>query len=86
MSNFVQVETQEYLWPIIHTHTHAGTQKSTVKIQTPADWPQHDRPVTCVIAQQYSSDTCLLLFFHSRKEKFVTRLKNITSFVDFFIS
>ena len=34
------------------------------------DRPQHDRPSACVIAQQYSSVTLVLLRRHSRKEQF----------------
>ena len=33
------------------------------------DRPQHDRPVACVIAQQYSSAMRVSLRFHCRKEK-----------------
>jgi hypothetical protein len=31
------------------------------------DRPQHDRPAACVIAQQYSSVTLVLLGFHFGK-------------------
>jgi hypothetical protein len=42
--------------------------------------PQHDRPATCVIAQQYSSTTFILLLFHSCKENFGASCKRpITS-------
>jgi hypothetical protein len=41
------------------------------------DRPQHDRPATFVIAQQYSSATFVSMRFHSRKEKFGVRLKNL---------
>jgi len=34
------------------------------------DRPQHDRPATCVIAQQCPSVPFVQLHFHSRKEKF----------------
>jgi hypothetical protein len=33
------------------------------------DRPQHDRPAACVIAQQYSSATIIVLRIHSRKKK-----------------
>jgi len=29
--------------------------------------PHHDRPIVCVIAQQYSSNTFFSMPFHSRK-------------------
>jgi len=32
------------------------------------DWPQHDRPTACVIAQQRSSAIFFSLRFHCRKE------------------
>jgi hypothetical protein len=38
---------------------------------------QHDRPVACVIAQQYSSATFVLLRFYSRAEKFGALLNAI---------
>jgi hypothetical protein len=41
------------------------------------DEPQHDRPLACVIAQQYSSAIFVLLRFHSSKEEFGPRFKNI---------
>jgi hypothetical protein len=41
-----------------------------------SDRPQHDRPAACVIAQQYSSTTCVSLCFHSRKEKFCAYFEN----------
>jgi hypothetical protein len=47
------------------------------------DWQQHDRPATCVIAQQFSSATLVSLRLLSRKEKFGTRLKNVI--ISFFI-
>ena len=41
------------------------------------DRPQHDRPAACVIAQQYSSATFYSLRFHSHKENFGIRCKNV---------
>jgi len=41
------------------------------------DRPQHDHPTTCLIAQQYSSGTCVTLRSHSRNEKFGARFKNV---------
>lgn len=41
---------------------------------------QHDRPVSCVIAQQYSSAILLLYSFHSRRENFGARFENVISF------
>jgi len=32
-----------------------------------SDWPQYGRPAACVIAQQYSSATFVILRFHYRK-------------------
>jgi hypothetical protein len=43
------------------------------------DRPQHGRPVACVNVSQYSSSTFLSLRFHSRKEQFGVRLKNVIS-------
>jgi hypothetical protein len=37
---------------------------------------QQDRPVACVVAQQYSSATCVSVLFHYRTEKFGARFKN----------
>ena len=39
-------------------------------------WPQHDRPVTCVIAQQCSSTTFFSLRFHSLQKNLDTHLNN----------
>jgi hypothetical protein len=39
------------------------------------DRPQHDRPATCVIAQQYSSTTFVSLRFYSRKKKIRPRFQ-----------
>jgi hypothetical protein len=33
------------------------------------DLPQQDHPATCVIAEHYSSATCVSLRFYSRKKK-----------------
>jgi hypothetical protein len=50
-------------------------QSSASEIQTPnvlePDRPQHDRLVSCVIAQQYSSATLVFLRSHPRKQKFL---------------
>jgi len=43
--------------------------------------PQYNRPVACVIAQQYSSATFISVRFHYRKEKFVTRFKKDYDFI-----
>jgi hypothetical protein len=40
------------------------------------DWPQHDRPVAFVIAQQYSFAIVVSLRFHSSKKKYGARFKN----------
>jgi hypothetical protein len=49
-------------------------QGDAVEIQTPTHWnligSSMTAPAACVIAQQYSSATFILLVFHSRKEKF----------------
>jgi len=47
------------------------------------DRPQHGHPVTCDIAQQYSSPT-ILLRFHYRKEKFGTRFNKMLLFKFFY--
>jgi len=39
--------------------------------------PQHDRPVACVITQQYSSATFFSLCFHSSKEKSSVPFRNV---------
>ena len=48
-------------------------EDSPANNQTPntlqRDRPQHDGPATCVIAQQYSSATIIVLCVHSRKKK-----------------
>jgi hypothetical protein len=48
------------------------------------DQPQHDRPITCVVTQQYSSLTYVSLTFHSRKEKLGARLECFSFFIYFF--
>jgi hypothetical protein len=40
---------------------------------------QQDRPAACVVAQQYSSATCVSVLFHYRTEKFGTPFKNLIS-------
>ena len=42
---------------------------------TEFDWPLHEHPAACVIAQQYSSATFVSLRFQSRIHKFGARLK-----------
>jgi len=44
------------------------------------DRPLRDRPVTCVIAQQYSSAIFVSLRFHCRREKFGDFKKNLFIF------
>jgi hypothetical protein len=46
------------------------------------DRPQHDRPVTCVIAQQYSSAIFVSLRFQSRK----TILGDTLFFIFYFLN
>jgi len=54
---------------------------NTAEIQTPAhqkpDRPQHDRPATCVITQQYSSTFLVSLISSSRNERFGMRFKKV---------
>jgi hypothetical protein len=45
---------------------------------------QHDCHAARVIAQQYSSATFVSLHFHSRKEKFNARLKNLLFYFFYF--
>ena len=56
-------------------------QGSPSQTQTPthlkSDRPQHDYPAACVVAQQYSPSTFVQLHFHSYKEKFGERLRNV---------
>jgi hypothetical protein len=40
-------------------------------------WPQHDGPVDCDIAQQYSSAAFLPLQFHSHNEKLSASFKYV---------
>jgi hypothetical protein len=47
---------------------------------------QHDRPVSWVIAQQYSSATCVSYSFRSLKEKFATLLNKQFNFFIIFNS
>jgi len=53
---------------------------------TEPDWQQHDCPVTCVIAQQYSSATFTSLCFQFHKETFGKHFKihHFNLFVCFF--
>lgn len=57
------------------------TQLSQVEIETPTHWNLIGRSVTTLlpgtVAQQYSSTTFVLLWFHSCKEKLGTHFKNI---------
>ena len=53
----------------MYTHTRQSSLNPKSKTLEP-DRPQHDRPAACVIAQQYSSVTLVLLRCHSRKEQF----------------
>lgn len=41
-----------------------NTDSSTVQ----RDWPQHDHPASCIIAQQFPSATFVLLRFHNGKK------------------
>ena len=50
------------------------------------DGLQHDRPVSCVIAQQYSPATCVSYSFLSLKGKFVTLLNKQFNFFTLFNS
>jgi hypothetical protein len=54
-------------------------QWSPVEVQAPAhlepDRPQCDRPAARIVAQQYSSATCISLRFYYRKEKFGLHIK-----------
>jgi hypothetical protein len=45
---------------------------------------QHDRPAACVIAQQYSSATYVLLRFHSRKDTKTTRTSEMEQNVNLY--
>jgi len=40
-------------------------------------WPQHDGPVDCVIAQQYSSSTFLPPQLHTHNEKIGASFKHV---------
>jgi hypothetical protein len=51
------------------------TQGNSIEVQG-STGPQHDRPVACVIAQQYSPATFISKGFHFRKKKFGALLKN----------
>ena len=71
-------------WVCIWSNTCAYITKSSWNPNTNTlepDWPQHDRPAGCVIAQQYSSSTCVSRSFHSRKEKFGARLTNLVIYI-----
>jgi len=47
------------------------------------DWSQHERPVACAIAQQYSPTTTVSLRFQCRDEKFDAHFKNVISIFQF---
>jgi hypothetical protein len=49
------------------------------------DWPQHDCPTACVIAQQHSFNTFISLLLHCHKEKFDALLKNVYNFTFSFL-
>ena len=53
-------------------------QGSPVEISEP-ERRQQDRPAACVVAQQYSSATCVSVLFHYAPEKFGARFKNLIS-------
>jgi len=56
-----------YTWSTMHVYTrvHFWSPKS---ITLERDWKQHDRYAAYVIAQQYSSATCLSLRFHTGRK------------------
>ena len=60
----------------LHVYTREFSWHRSYNILEP-DRPQHDRPATSVIAQQYCSTTIVSLHFNSRNEKFGARLKNV---------
>lgn len=62
----------------IHVHTReSGCNPYSVTQQTGR--PQYDHPAASVIAPHYSSAAFISLPFHSRKEKFGARFKNVIS-------
>jgi hypothetical protein len=79
-STTVYVCVYIYIYIYIHTHTHtrqSGWNPNSNTLEP--DWPQHHRPVVCVIAQQYSSATFFSLRFTSRKKICGASFKNIIS-------
>ena len=76
-----------YIYTHTHTHTHTHTYVRTCKpIWNIAskilehDRLQHDRPATCVIAQQHSSATFVSFNFHSRMKKISPRFTAVINF------
>jgi len=62
----------EYIYIYIYGQMHVCWRQSSSnpKFNTlQRDRPQHDRPAACVIAQQYSSATIIVLRVHSSKKK-----------------
>jgi hypothetical protein len=54
-----------------------GTSLNPNSTTLEPDRTQPDRPAICVIAQQHSNATFVVLRFHSRKERFVVALENV---------
>jgi len=81
-SNFAQVGTEYTFCELGCVYARRPSRKqncNTLELNR----PQRDRPTTCVIAQQYSSATFVSLRFHSCKDKFDTRFKNVIIFFMF---
>ena len=69
----------------LYIHTYIRESRWNSKSDTLGhDRLQHDRPVACVITQQYSSATFVLLRFDSRAEKFGALLKMLFHFFFFY--
>jgi len=72
-----------YIYIYIYEYTRQSSWNPNSSILG-CDRPQHDRPATCVIAQQYSSVILVLLGFHFGKWKFGVHLKKIFCLFYFF--
>jgi hypothetical protein len=86
--NFAQVGI-DYTYGQLHTHVRARTHTCTHARESSGnpdsntlepEWPRHNRPTACIIAQQYTPVT-FSLRCHSRKEKFGAYFKRYYLFL-----
>jgi len=73
---FCEIWNWVYIWSNMFVCRRESSWNPNFWTQDP-DWPQHDCPASCVVAQQYSSATFVSLHFHSHKQKFSLHFKMV---------